>query len=58
MKRRYKVLLVLFALLVVVGIALNPFLPGRPAYTLARSLSQIAAIIEPVAGDAPQTLTT
>jgi hypothetical protein len=58
MKRRYKVLLVLFAFVILAGIALNPLLPGRPAYTLARSLSQIAKIIEPAAGDAPRTLTT
>ena len=58
MKRRYKVLLVLFAFVILAGIALNPLLPGRPAYVLARSLDQIAQVVEPAADDALRTLTT
>jgi outer membrane lipoprotein-sorting protein len=57
MKRRNKVLLVLLGLVVLAVLALNPLLPGRPGYTLARSLGEVARVIEPAAGEIRQTLT-
>jgi isopenicillin-N N-acyltransferase-like protein len=57
MKRRSKILLVLAGLVVLAVVALNPLLPGRPGYMLARSLGQVASVIEPAASEAPQTLT-
>ena len=37
MKRRYKILFALLTVILLVLLALNPLLPGRPAYVLARS---------------------
>ena len=58
MKRLFKILLVLFAAVILAWIVLNPILPGRPAYLLARSLAQIANVVEPPADAPPHTLTT
>jgi hypothetical protein len=57
MKRLFKILVVLFAAVILAWIVLNPILPGRPAYLLARSLAQIANVVEPPADAPPHTLT-
>src|SRR5512138_685092 len=58
MKLRNKILLVLLGLVLLALLAFHPILPGRPGFALARSLDQVARIIEPPRGDGPRTLTT